>query len=139
MTRGLIHHIELYVSNVERSTRFWGWLLESLGYEQHQQWTQGCSWKLENTYIVFVQVEERFLQIPYHQSRVGMNHLAFHAESRAHVDELTKALQEKGVSILYKERHPFAGGPHHYAVYFEGPDRIKVELVAPGEEVSCFQ
>lgn len=139
MMRGLIHHIELYVSNVERSTRFWGWLLESLGYEPYQQWAQGCSWKLENTYIVFVQVEERFLQIPYHRSRVGMNHLAFHAESRAHVDELTKALQEKGVSILYKERHPFASGPHHYAVYFEDPDRIKVELVAPGEEVSCFQ
>ncbi len=27
--------------------------------------------------------------------------------------------------------HPYAGGDDHYAVYFEDPERIKVELVAP--------
>jgi hypothetical protein len=28
-------------------------------------------------------------------------------------------------------RSPFAGGASHYAVFFEDPDRIKVEVVAP--------
>ncbi|GAA0595336.1 hypothetical protein GCM10009001_09310 [Virgibacillus siamensis] len=37
---------------------------------------------------------------------------------------------------MYSDKHPFAGGEDHYAVYFEDPDRIKVELVAPDEEGS---
>lgn len=131
MTKGLIHHIELYVSDLKKTSDFWGWFLEELGYEPFQEWEQGCSWKLDHSYIVFVQAEERFLDIPYHRCRVGLNHLAFHASSREQVDNMTSALKQKGIPILYEKRYPFAGGETHYAVYFEDPDRIKVELVAP--------
>ncbi|MGM0523710.1 MAG: VOC family protein, partial [Bacillota bacterium] len=54
-----------------------------------------------------------------------------HACSREQVDEITKMLENKGVTILYQDQHPYAGGKMHYAAYFEDPDRIKVELVAP--------
>ena len=60
-----------------------------------------------------------------------MNHLAFQAGSKQQVDSLTKQLQDRGIEILYQNRHPFAGGEQHYAVFFEDPDRIKVELIAP--------
>ncbi|MFC4353878.1 VOC family protein [Chryseomicrobium palamuruense] len=131
MSKGLLHHIELYVSDLIRSTEFWGWLLEELGYEPFQSWESGQSWKLAETYIVFVQAEERFLDIPYHRCRVGLNHLAFHASSRQQIDEMTVKLREKGVKLLYTDKHPFAGGDNYYAVFFEDPDRLKVELVAP--------
>ena len=131
MSQGLIHHIELYVSDLNKSIEFWGWLLEELGYSPFQEWDRGRSWKLGETYLVFVQAEDKFLDVPYHRCRVGLNHLAFHATSRQQVGELTNKLQDKGIPILYPEKHPFAGGPEHYAVYFEDPDRIKVELVAP--------
>lgn len=131
MAQGLIHHIEIYVSDLQKTVDFWSWFLEDLGYEVYQKWDKGQSWKINETYIVFVQVEERFLDIPYHRCRVGLNHLAFHAQSRGHVDELTNKLRHKGIHILYADQHPFAGGEEHYAVYFEDPDRIKVELVAP--------
>lgn len=134
MSHGLIHHIEIYVSNLSRTIEFWGWFLEKLGYKTYQEWERGQSWKLGETYIVFVQAEERFLDIPYHRCRVGLNHLAFHASSRQQVDEMTSALQERGIHILYENLHPFAGGKPHYAVYFEDPDRIKVELIAPERE-----
>ena len=81
-------------------------------------------------YIVFVQAETRFLDIPYHRGRV-LNHLAFHATSRQQVDEIARKLRGRGVTTLYADKHPFAGGKDHYAVYFEDPDRMKVELVAP--------
>jgi catechol 2,3-dioxygenase-like lactoylglutathione lyase family enzyme len=129
--KGLLHHIELYVSDLRKSTKFWGWLLEELGYHSFQKWDSGHSWKLGDTYIVFVQTEERFLDRPYHRRCTGLNHLAFHADSREHVDEMTTKLIEKGVSILYTDKHPYAGGNGHYAVYFEDPDRMKVELAAP--------
>lgn len=131
MAKGLLHHIELYVSDLNRTVEFWGWLLEELGYTPFQKWQSGQSWKLAETYIVFVQTEDRFLDIPYHRCRVGLNHLAFHAKSRQHIDTLTKQLKERNINILYTDKHPFAGGESHYAVYFEDPDRIKVELVAP--------
>jgi len=131
MSKGLIHHIELYVSNLVRTVEFWEWLLGELGYEIYQKWDRGQSWKLNDSYIVFVQVEEKYAEIPYHRKRVGLNHLAFHADSREHIDKITNQLKEKEIPILYLDKHPFAGGENHYAVYFEDPDRIKVELVAP--------
>lgn len=129
--QGLLHHVEIYVSDLQRSKEFWGWLLEELGYDVYQQWEKGKSWKLGETYLVFVQADERFLDVPYHRSRVGLNHLAFHAASRAKAEELTLALKERDVTILYQDKHPYAGGKDYYAVFFEDPDRIKVELVAP--------
>lgn len=50
---------------------------------------------------------------------------------RQQVDEIARKLRSRGVTILYADKHPFAGGKDHYAVYFEDPDRMKVELVAP--------
>lgn len=127
----MIHHIELYVSDLEASKRFWGWFLGELGYEPFQKWDSGISWKKDDFYLVFVQTEERFLEQRFHRRRIGLNHLAFHAESREQVDMMTEKLLERGYHVLYRDRHPYAGGAH-YAVYAEDPDRIKVELVAPG-------
>lgn len=128
---GRIHHIELNVSNLEKSIEFWGWFLAELGYQPFQIWDEGKSWKKDETYLVFVQTKDEFLSEGYHRGRIGLNHLAFQAGSKQQVDSLTKQLQEKGVEILYRNRHPFAGGEQHYAVFFEDPDRIKVELIAP--------
>lgn len=53
--------------------------------------------------------------------------MAFHCDSKAFVDKLTVELKEKDVTILYADKHPHAEG--YYAVFFEDPDRIKVEVV----------
>ncbi|SDM61334.1 VOC family protein [Bacillus sp. OK048] len=127
----MLHHIEIYVSNLSKTIEFWGWFLKELGYMQYQKWDHGISWKFGEAYIVFVQTEERFMDIAYHRCRVGLNHLAFHAKSKEHVDEITLILKEKGIPILYQDKHPYAGGNDYYAAFFEDPDRIKVELVAP--------
>jgi catechol 2,3-dioxygenase-like lactoylglutathione lyase family enzyme len=131
----MLHHLEINVSNLSKSIEFWGWFLLELGYEQYQKWDSGISWKYGGTYLVFVQGEERFLDVSYHRSRVGLNHLAFHAKSMEQVEEITEKLNARGISILYQDKHPYAGGPQHYAVFFEDPDRIKVELVAPFSKI----
>lgn len=127
---GLLHHVEIYVSDLRRSRPFWAWFLGELGYEVHQEWEQGVSFRLGPTYLVFVQTAPKHLDPPYHRCRTGLNHLAFHAPSREAVDRMTLKLRERGQTILYEDRHPHAGGPDHYAVFFEDPDRIKVEFVA---------
>lgn len=127
----MLHHIELYVSNLEKSREFWTWFLERLGYDLYQSWDKGFSYKLGEAYIVFVQVEGKYEDIPYHRCGTGLNHLAFYASSKAHVDELRDMLVKREVPLLYSNRYPHAGGDGHYAVFFEDPDRIKVEIVAP--------
>ncbi|MBL4654565.1 MAG: VOC family protein [Bacteroidia bacterium] len=129
--KGTLHHIEIYVSDLKKTIEFWDWLLTELGYEKYQEWNEGISYKFLDAYLVFVQAKEKFLDIGYHRKRIGLNHIAFHAGSRAMVDDLTNRLKERGVAVLYKDKHPFAGGKDHYAVFFEDPDRIKVELIAP--------
>lgn len=127
---GKLHHVEIYVKNLKVSLDFWGWLLDLLGYKLFQQWDGGASYILDETYIVFVQAEERFLDIPYHRCRPGLNHLAFYGGSKEKIDEITLKLKDRGVTILYGDRHPFAGGEDCYGVYFEDPDRMKVEITA---------
>lgn len=131
MGNGEIHHIELYVSDLKTSIEFWSWFLAKLGYRKFQEWKDGISWKLNDTYIVFVQTKEKYKDIKYHRCRTGLNHIAFFADSTEHVDSLTQELMKRGIKILYENRHPKAGGKDHYAVFFEDLDRIKIELVAP--------
>jgi catechol 2,3-dioxygenase-like lactoylglutathione lyase family enzyme len=128
---GQLHHVELNVASLERSVQFWSWLLADLGYSRYQEWDKGVSFKKGSTYLVLVQTDAPFLDPPYHRRRAGLNHLAFHARSREHVDDVAAELRRRGIPLLYPERHPYAGGSNHYAVFFEDPDRIKVELVAP--------
>ncbi|HEX6748492.1 MAG TPA: VOC family protein [Longimicrobium sp.] len=125
-----IHHIEVNVLNLARSTEFWSFLLGELGYEPFQAWDGGRSWKRGTAYIVFVQVAQRFTSRSFHRSAVGLNHLAFHGGSRERVDALAEQLRRRGVPMLYDDRYPFAGGREHYALFCEDPDRIKVEVVA---------
>lgn len=128
---GNIHHVEIYVSDLEKSVLFWKWLLtEKFSYTIFQKWDKGISFKLGDTYIVFVQTEKKYLESSYNRKNTGLNHLAFHCDSREFVDSLTKELREKNINILYEDKHPLAGGDDYYAVFFEDPDRIKVEVVA---------
>jgi len=128
--RGILHHIEIYVQDLPTTKAFWGWLLTELGYYTYQEWPQGISYRLGDTYLDFVQVNEKYSAHPYHRCHAGLNHLAFHGDTKDFVDQLTLKLQAKGVTILYPDRHPYAGGPDYYAVFFEDPNRIKVEVVA---------
>lgn len=128
---GTIHHIEIYVSDLNRTIEFWEWLLtEKFSYKIFQKWDSGISFIFRDTYIVFVQTENKYLDNFYNRKNTGLNHLAFHCSSMEFVDTLTRELKEKNINILYTDKHPFAGGEDYYAVFFEDPDRIKVEVVA---------
>ena len=103
-------------------------MLERLGYAVYQVWERGRSWRKGETYLVFVATEET--EPAYDRRRVGLNHLAFHAADRADVDSLKDELVERGVRVLYPDRHPDPAADDYYALYFEDPDGIKVEVVS---------
>lgn len=126
----MIHHIELNVSDLTKTREFYTALLPEIGYSIYQDWPEGFSFKLGSSYLVFVQTAEQYVSRSYHRKAIGLNHLAFHAATRADVDSLADKMRNLGVRLLYEDHYPYAGGPHHYAVFMEDPDRIKIEIVA---------
>lgn len=126
--RGSLHHLELYVRDLERAVRFWGWLLGELGYQPYQEWDEGCSYLAGDAYVVLVEAPAGARELD--RRDVGVNHVAFHAGSRADVDRLNAELEARGGRLLYADRYPYAGGNDHFAAFCEDPDGLKVELVA---------
>ena len=49
--------------------------------------------------------------------RPGMNHLALNAASRAEVDAVVAEAAGHGWTLMFADRHPYAGGPQHYAAF----------------------
>lgn len=126
---GAIHHIELWVPDLQRAIDSLGWLLESLNYVPYQNWAQGRSWLLGKSYVV---VEESPAAVGATHNRLlpGLNHLAFHAGPVSKLDQLVSSAEEHGWAVLFPDRHPYAGGPDHYAAYLTNVDGFEVELVA---------
>lgn len=127
---GTLHHVELWVPSLDRAVRSWGWLLGELGYQAHQDWPAGRSWRLGPTYLV---VEESPALTADHHDRLrpGLNHLAFHVRDESTVDALVAAAPGHGWELLFADRHPHAGGPDQYAGYLADADGFEAELIAP--------
>jgi hypothetical protein len=55
LLKGQLHHVELWVPDLDSASASLRWLLESLGYTIHQSWENGTSWLLGETYVVIEQ------------------------------------------------------------------------------------
>jgi len=125
---GSLEHLDISVSDLERSGEFWAAFLKDLGYREFAKSATGWSWTNDDSTVFLLQAEPGYLDPPYHRKRVGLNHLAFGVSDPKQVDAMATRLKERGIPLLY-------GGPRTgrttYAVFFEDPDRIKIELVAP--------
>jgi catechol 2,3-dioxygenase-like lactoylglutathione lyase family enzyme len=126
----VLHHVELWVPDLSRATASWGWLLRELGWQPYQTWPAGRSWRAGETYLVIEESPALRPGAQHDRLRPGLNHLAFHAPGRAAVDALSAAAPAHGWSLLFLDRHPYAGGAGHYAVYLEDADGFEVEVVA---------
>jgi probable phosphoglycerate mutase len=127
--RGAIHHVELWVRDLEAAEASFGWLLVALGYQLSNSWPVGRSWRLGDAYIV-VESGPDVLPGVHQRLRPGLNHFAFHAGTERQVEELAGEAVQRGWTLLFADRHPHAGGPAHYAAYLENEDGFEIELVA---------
>ncbi|MFJ3666188.1 VOC family protein [Streptomyces sp. NPDC090106] len=125
----MLHHVELWVPDLDRAVTSWGWLLVELGCEPYQEWAHGRSWRAGRTYVV-VERSPALRGAEHDRMRPGLNHLAFHVRDAAALDALVAEAPAHGWTLLFPDRHPFAGGPGHRAAYLENEDGFEVELVA---------
>lgn len=127
-TSGMLHHVEIWVPDLNHAAASFGWLLEALGYTPFQSWSNGRSWRLGATYLVFEQSPD-LIAGQHDRCRPGLNHLAFHIEGNDTVDALVSGALQHGWSLMFPDRHPNASGTN-YAAYLENTDGFEVELVA---------
>lgn len=126
---GALHHVELWVPDLGRAEAALGWLLTMLDWREYQRWPAGVSWRRGDTYVV-VERSPDLHGVTHDRRAPGLNHLALHAGTPAHVDALADAAIRHGWSHLFADRYPYAGGPEHYAAYLANEDGFEVELVA---------
>ena len=126
--RGGLHHVEIWVGDIEAAGREWGWLLGRLGYRLGDDWGHGRAWELGSLYVV-VEAGPDVEDGRHERRRPGVNHLAFHGGSRAEVDAVVAGCEAGGWTLMFADRHPYAGGPDHYAAYLESGEGFEVELV----------
>lgn len=125
----MLHHIELWVRNFETAQNSLGWLLERIGYAVRDTWPNGMSYEHGDHYIVIEQGPD-VLDGPHDRLSPGLNHLAFSLPTPEAVEEVTDESFEHGFTLMYGDKHPYAGGPLHYAAYIENEDGFEIELVA---------
>ncbi|ROT31605.1 VOC family protein [Micromonospora sp. HM5-17] len=126
---GGLHHVELWVPDLARTVRSWGWLLGELGWTPYQSWPAGRSWRLGHTYLV-LEESTAMSSRRYDRLAPGLNHLALHAGPPATVDRLVADAAAYGWTPLFADRYPHAGGPDTYAGYLADESGFEVELCA---------
>lgn len=124
----LLSHVEINVSDYAKSIRFYDLVLKPIGWERFV-----CS-KTHTVYsdgfvkLILSPTHPDFKEAGFHRKRTGLNHLAFYARSKSAVNEYFRnVLTPNGIRPLY-ESGPF-GDDEYYAVFFEDPDKMKVEVV----------
>lgn len=122
-----LSHLDINVTDYKKSVLFYDLILLSLGWEkivsriEHTAYTDGT------LKIIINPVDDKFKGEGFHRKRVGLNHLAIYAPTKDIVDEFHREiLLANNVPVLYDGPN---GDKDYYSVYFEDPDRIKLEVV----------
>jgi len=129
-----LDHLDLVVSDLERSLGFYRGLLGPLGWTHEGEIVGERGERV--VYLGGPPPERPFAlslrqaQSPQAHDRyaVGVHHVAFSAGSREEVDERARWLAEAGAA-LESEPREYDYTPGYYAVFFFDPDGLKLEIV----------
>jgi catechol 2,3-dioxygenase-like lactoylglutathione lyase family enzyme len=128
-----IHHLQLWVPDLRRAERSWGWLLGELGYELVRSWDHGRLWRNGATGIVIEASPDMVPGMLYSRLRPGLNHIAFHVSDTDELNRLVESAAGHGwTALAVDEKHPVTG--RTIIAYLEDDDGFEVELIAPEPE-----
>jgi catechol 2,3-dioxygenase-like lactoylglutathione lyase family enzyme len=125
-----VHHIEIWVPDLSRALNSWGWILNRLGWKDGDGWPGGMTWTAPDGSYVVVEQSPAMSAGEHDRLRPGMNHLALNAAGRAEVDAIVAEATKHGWTLMFADRHPYAGGPQHYAAFPHNGDGYELEIVA---------
>lgn len=141
---GGIDHLDLVVTDLERSLDFYRGLLAPLGYSRLSEIVgergERALYVGREDGMGSVSLRERqshAREVPYDRYDLGIHHIAFSAPSREVVEDRAAWLRERGTGIESGPKE-YEYTPGYYAVFFYDPDGIKLEIVhRPGGGPCC--
>jgi catechol 2,3-dioxygenase-like lactoylglutathione lyase family enzyme len=125
---GWLHHVDLTVRDVSRAIEYYDRVLPLMGFVRMADAADGPVWAGAHVEIG-LQRARATSGAAHDRYSPGLHHLAFGAHDRAEVDRLHEELQRLGVEILDAPAEYEQYAPGYYAVFFAGPDGVKLEYV----------
>ncbi len=128
--KAFLYHIHLNVSDAKLSLPFYKDFFTYLEYKIIDESPEHIGVSNGSTDFWIIETDKA-RKDRFHRKNTGINHLAFRLDSREKVDRfVNEFLKPKGISTLYDTPKVFPEyGGEYYAVFFEDPDRIKLEVV----------
>ena len=125
----MLHHLTLWVPDLERAEESWSWLLGCLGYERDAGVADKLLFRHAGTFsVVLEQSSDMVPGMLYSRFRPGLNHLAFRVDGDVPLADLVAAAPDHGWAPMSTDgAHPIAGGAD--VAYLEDRDGFEVELV----------
>lgn len=123
---GAIHHVDLTVADLARSTAFYDDVLPLAGFRRSLDVPEGPIWAGAEIEIGLVAARPASRR-EHDRYAPGLHHLALRAPDRAAVDRLHADLVARAVTILDAPAEYPQYAPGYYAVFFADPDGIKLE------------
>jgi catechol 2,3-dioxygenase-like lactoylglutathione lyase family enzyme len=120
-------HVKINVSE----PAFYKEFLIFLGFELYMEYAGGFGVTDDSDVSIWVFKTKKGHTKDINFEDSGLNHLAFNVGGEEEVDRFYKEyLLPKNVEIIHepKEYHAYNHGKGYYAVFFESPDRIKLEV-----------
>ncbi len=135
--KSFVYHFQINVSKKGKSFKFYKDLLGYLGYEKIMEGDFDFGMTNGLTDFWIVKTQDKFKRNKFHRKNTGLNHISFGVSSKENVDKFVKEfLVPRKIKPLYdspREYKEYTKG--YYAVFFEDPDRIKLEITyIPGFE-----
>ncbi|OGJ09266.1 hypothetical protein A2456_00920 [Candidatus Nomurabacteria bacterium RIFOXYC2_FULL_36_19] len=130
--KNYLEHISLNVSNPEKSFPFYKDLFLFLDYKIIVEEKDCLAFRKTGTPDFWLSpTRAEYLSNKFHRRNTGLNHLAFMVSSKKEVDKFyNEFLKVRKIKSLYESPNLFPEyTPDYYAVYFEDPDRIKLEVL----------
>lgn len=131
--RGFISHLDLNVSQPRASIELYDLVLGHLGFERFDIDDDRAWWSLRypDGAVLGIEVRPPAITPPrdrHERYSPGIDHLAFHADSRADVDDLYAKLIDAGHPVVDPPAE-YDYSPGYYALALDDPSGIRLEVV----------
>ncbi len=125
-----LYHIQINVHDAKESLPFYKKLFAYFEYKIIDQSEGHIGVSNGTTDFWIIETEEVHKEKGYHRKATGLNHLAFKVSSKQDVDTFVKEfLKKEKTKVLYNTPRDYPEYKEgYYAVFFEDPDRVKIEV-----------
>jgi catechol 2,3-dioxygenase-like lactoylglutathione lyase family enzyme len=128
MGNGVLHHIDLTVTDTDRARPLYDLFLSHAGFISKGHGADWAGWGLHGRrYPCVTLYKAKDAGRGHDRYSAGLHHLALAARSREDVDSLYEKLRRFGATILDPPAAYPDYGVGYYAVFFADPDGIKLE------------